>query len=368
MKFILANIKMTLRNKQVLFWSLFFPIFMMLLFGAMFQGGQNAKYDVGLVNKSDSKVATTLTESLKKIDALTITEESEEKEKEALKNGDRVAVIIIPANLKDKPKQVHALAPNLKVKIEPVNIDMLYNANKGQDADVVGSILNQFITKFNQKLAGAPDVLAMKKEPFESRDLGYIDFLLPGLIALSLMMGGVVGIANGVTTLREKKVLKRLLATPVNPSLLFTSQVITRLILALVQAAIMVAIGVWGFGAVFIGNVFIFTIVLIFGAVVFLVFGLVASSLAKSVDTVEPMTRAITLPMMFLGDVFFPIKLMPSWLQPISRALPLTYMSDALRKVITEGASLYTIRIDLIVLFAWGVVGFFVAYKTFKWE
>lgn len=368
MSFIIANIKMTLRNKTVLFWSLFFPIFMMLLFGAMFAGNQAPKYDIGLVNKSESEVASKLEESLREIEALVITEEGEEKEKEALKEGERVAVIIIPESLKDTPKTTQPLSPALLGKIEPSEIEMLFNSNRIQEADVVGSILNQFIIKFNQQLAGAPDVLTIRKEPHDSKEFGYIDFLMPGLLAMSLMMGGVVGIANGVTALREKKVLKRLLATPLNPSVFFISQVITRLILALVQAAIMIGIGIWAFGANFVGDIFTLTLVLVFGSMVFLVFGLVASGFAKNVDTVEPMTRAITMPMMFLGDVFFPVELMPSWLQPISKALPLTYMSSALREVITEGATLYAIRTELLVLLAWGVVGFFIAYKTFKWE
>ncbi|PIZ00977.1 hypothetical protein COY62_00595 [bacterium (Candidatus Howlettbacteria) CG_4_10_14_0_8_um_filter_40_9] len=368
MKYLLANIKMTLRNKQVLFWSVFFPIFMMGLFGAMFQGGDRT-YDIGMVNKSKSETAAKMVEALKKVEVLKISEDGEESEQASLEKGERIAVIEIPETLVDPPKQVKALGvPTTPAKITPTAIDILFNENKAQDAEIVATVVNQFIGKFNQQMTGQPETLTLTKEAYKSKDLKYIDFLLPGLIAMSLMMGGVVGIANGITTLRERGVLKRLLATPINPVNFFIVQVITRLLVAIMQAIIMVAVGVLAFGAHFYGSILTFAIVLTFGATVFLIFGLVMSSLAKNVDTVEPMTRAVTMPMMFLGGVFFPIEAMPTWLQPVSRALPLSYMSDALRKVISEGVSLYTIRIDLLVLLVWGIAGFLIAARTFKWE
>lgn len=379
MPFLIANLKMTFRNKQVLFWTLFFPIFMMLIFGSIFQG-ENRAYEVGIINKSNSQTAKTFVKTLKKVDALKVTQKSENHEKDELEAGNRVAVIIIPKSLADPKKpapikiQSKAMGMPSKlpiskpIKIKPVDIKILYNENKAQDANLVSTILSQITGKFNQKISGSVEAIKIKKEAFKSRNLKYIDFLLPGLLAMSLMMGGIVGIATGIATLRERGVLKRLLATPLNPAVFFAVQLVTRLLMALVQAAIMIGIGILAFGAHFYGNIFTLTIVLAFGASVFLVFGLVMASVAKNVETVEPMSRAATMPMLFLGGVFFPIESMPAWLQPISRALPLTYMSDALRQVISEGASLYTIRIDLLVLLVWGIIGFFIASKIFRWE
>lgn len=367
MSFLIANLKMVFRNKQTLFWAMFFPIFMMGLFGSMFQGG-NRKYNIGLVQKSSSKTAAQITESLKKIDALNISEEGEDAEKAKLEKGDLISVVIIPETLADPVIPKVSGNASLAAKTSPSEISILYNESKAQDAQVVTTILNQFIDQFNQKATGAPEILTLKQSAYKSKDLKYIDFLLPGLLAMSLMMGGVVGIAAGITSLREKGVLKRLLVTPLKPATFFSSQVITRLAMALLQAVIMISIGVFLFNAHFYGSVITFAFVLIFGASVFLILGLVMSSLAKSVETVEPMTRAITMPMLFLGGVFFPVESMPKWLQPVSKALPLSYMSDALRKVISEGASLYTIRTDLLVLAVWGIIGFFIVIKTFRWE
>jgi len=421
MRFLLATIKMTLRNRQVLFWTMFFPIFMMLLFGAMFNTSDRT-FEIGIVNKSNSKTAKQLVKAVKKVKAFKVSEKGEAKEKKALQDGKRIAVIIVPKSLKDMPKvsplgasvpqalaqskanaaavspqQAPALAakgladkklafPNqpasanglsaaaslnqpLKLKRpKPVKLKVLYNENKAQDAQIVSTVISQITAKFNLIANQASEVLQVKREAYKSKNLKYIDFLLPGLLAMSLMMGGVVGIATGVTTLREKGVLKRLLLTPLKPATFFIAQIITRMLVALGQTAIMILLGILVYGLHFFGDIFTLTIVICFGATVFLVLGLVMSGIAKSVETVEPMSRALTMPMIFLSGVFFPTELMPSWLQPISKAMPLYYMAESLRKVVTEGASLASISNYLLVLFAWGVAGLLLTAKTFRWE
>jgi ABC-2 type transport system permease protein len=185
---------------------------------------------------------------------------------------------------------------------------------------------------------------------------------------MSLMMGGVVGIATSIATLRERGVLKSLLLTPMKPANFFASQIIVRFSMALIQTAIMIALGIFVYGLHFSGSIFNLAIVVILGATVFLIFGLLMSGIAKSAETVEPMSRAITMPMIFLSGVFFPVDVMPSWLQPISKSMPLYYMADALRKVIAEGATLASIQTNIFVLLAWGVGGFAIALISFKWE
>lgn len=422
MRFFLATIKMTLRNRQVLFWTMFFPVFMMLLFGAMFNTSDRT-FEIGLVNQSNSKAAKQLVKAVKKVKAFKISEKGEEKEKKALQDGKRVAVIIIPKSLKDLPK-VNPLRANVsqalgkpKVKVaavvplqqapemtdkrlidkksaklnksaspnglgatnilnqplrlkkpKPVKLKVLYNENKAQDAQIVSTVISQITAKFNLIANQASEVLLVKQEAYKSKNLKYIDFLLPGLLAMSLMMGGVVGIATGVTTLREKGVLKRLLLTPLKPATFFISQIITRMLIALGQTAVMILLGIVVYNLHFFGNIFTLVVVICFGATVFLVLGLVMSGIAKSVETVEPMSRALTMPMIFLSGVFFPTELMPSWLQPVSKAMPLYYMAESLRKVITEGASLTSIFNYLLILFTWGIAGLILTAKTFRWE
>ena len=104
------------------------------------------------------------------------------------------------------------------------------------------------------------------------------------------------------------------------------------------------------------------------GVIVFMGFGFVVSGLAKSESTIPPISNIITLPQFLLSGTFFSINVFPVWLQPISRALPLTYLNDALRKVAFEGANLWDVKQQILIMVVWGIGIYAVAVKTFKWE
>ena len=101
---------------------------------------------------------------------------------------------------------------------------------------------------------------------------------------------------------------------------------------------------------------------------VFLGFGFVVSGIAKNENAVPPIANLITLPQFLLAGTFFPISNFPEWLQPVSRALPLTYLNEAMRKISFEGANLFDVRYDILILLLWGVVVYAIAVKVFKWE
>lgn len=104
------------------------------------------------------------------------------------------------------------------------------------------------------------------------------------------------------------------------------------------------------------------------GVIVFMGFGFVVSGLAKSESTIPPISNIITLPQFLLSGTFFSIDAFPTWLQPISRALPLTYLNDAMRKVAFEGAGLWDVKQQMLIILVWGIGIYAVAVKTFKWE
>ena len=104
------------------------------------------------------------------------------------------------------------------------------------------------------------------------------------------------------------------------------------------------------------------------GVIVFMGFGFVVSGLAKSESTIPPISNIITLPQFLLSGTFFSIDAFPTWLQPISKALPLTYLNDALRKVAFEGAGLWDVKHQMLIMLIWGIVIYAIAVKTFKWE
>jgi ABC-2 type transport system permease protein len=165
---------------------------------------------------------------------------------------------------------------------------------------------------------------------------------------------------------KEKGVLKRLLATPMKPEQFVTANVITRLIVSVVQAAIFIAVGVLALNATVVGSYLLVTLCVVLGALMFLGLGFTVSGIAKTVDSVPALANIFVFPMMFLGGVFFDIANMPNWLQTVSKILPLTHFSTALREVMTKGASIGDIAVDLLAMTAWAVVLLTLATFTFN--
>jgi ABC-2 type transport system permease protein len=166
-------------------------------------------------------------------------------------------------------------------------------------------------------------------------------------------------------------VLKRFFATPINRSFIIMGEALSRVIFQMITAVVIILAGHFFFGFTLINGVqtFFEMLVLSFlGLLVFMGFGFIVSGLAKSDSTIPPFANLITMPQFLIGGTFFSIEAFPKWLQPISRALPLTHLNAALRKVAFEGQNLFQVRQEIGILAIWGIVVYFIAIKVFKWE
>ena len=198
-----------------------------------------------------------------------------------------------------------------------------------------------------------------------------IDFILPGQLGFAILGAGVFGTAFVFLSLRETMVIKRFFATPINRKFIVLGEAIARLIFSLSTSVIIILVGHFLFGFTLVNGFVTFINMLVIsalGLVVFLGFGFIVSNIASSMNTVPPLANLITLPQFLLAGTFFSIEAFPTWLQPVSRAIPLTYLNEALRKVAFEGASLFSLSSELGILAAWGVAVYILAIKFFKWE
>jgi ABC-2 type transport system permease protein len=166
-------------------------------------------------------------------------------------------------------------------------------------------------------------------------------------------------------------VIKRFFATPVKRYSIVLGEAIARIVFSLLGALFIILIGYYFFGFTLIHG-FVTVLEMLFlsalGLIVFMGFGFVVSGIAKNESSVPPIANIITLPQFLLSGTFFSITAFPTWLQPISRALPLTYLNDALRQVAFEGATLMDVSHQVLILLIWGIIIYAVAVKTFKWE
>lgn len=347
---------MYLRNKQALFFTLFFPIVIMFIFGLI--GFDSAPtFDVGIAVSNPRSETRQFIDLLKQVEVFKATEGKLVDELKFLRDGDRAVVLEIPDDL------ITGAVP-----VTPKEMTVHINESQQPQAQAAISILNQLLDKTTFGLANLPPFFSIKPQVVDSRNLKYLDFLLPGLIAMSVMQMSVFSVAFVFVQYKEKGVLKRLLATPMRAFDFVAANTITRLIVSVIQTCIFIVAGVLILNAQVIGSYPLILLCVILGALMFIGLGFTISGLAKTVDTVPAFANLLIFPMLFLGGVFFSIESMPNWLQKIANVLPLTYFSNSLRAIMTEDAGLGAIKWNIVGMLAWGVALLFIATFTFRFQ
>lgn len=340
-----------LRNRGAMFFTLLIPLMIMAIFGVLNFGG-SPSVNIGIVDQAQNDLSKTLVSSLGEVKSVKLRTGDLEGERRALERGDRDLVVILPASLGRGPTAIPAL----------------FNQGKPQESQVGQAILTRFLDQASFKVAGVQPGFTLDAQPINSRNLTYVDFLVPGMIAMSVMQTGLFSIVFAVVQQKQRGVLRRLVATPVRVFDIMFSQVTTRLIMAALQTVVLLAVGLWVFRFHFSGNVLYLLLVGVFGASIFIAMGFAISGYSKNEETAAPLANLISLPMMFLSGVFFARSNMPDWLQGITHYFPLTYVADALRSISLDGASLWAVRWDLVGIAVWLAISAAIAMRLFRWE
>jgi ABC-type multidrug transport system permease subunit len=196
----------------------------------------------------------------------------------------------------------------------------------------------------------------------------YIDFLIPGLLGMNLMGTGIWSLAFSVTTARNRRVLKRLIATPMRKSHYLLSQIFGRLGFLVPELVILVGAGWLIFDVAVRGSLALLFATSLLGAMTFCGMGLLIASRVKTIEGASGLANLVMLPMWLLSGVFFSSERFPDAVKPAIDLLPLTALNQALRGIITEGQGLAAIAPQLAIVAAWGVASFAVALKIFRWR
>ena len=196
----------------------------------------------------------------------------------------------------------------------------------------------------------------------------YIDFLLPGLMGMNLMGGGLWGVGFVLVDMRVRKLLKRLLATPMRRSDFLLSLLSARMVFMLPEMVLLLVVGRWAFGVPVRGNLVTLILVILVGASCFSGLGLLVACRAQKTETVSGLMNLVMLPMWLLSGIFFSSTRFPQVMQPFIQALPLTQLNDALREIMLEGKSLAQVGWRIGIMAAWGIVTFILALRWFRWQ
>ncbi|UCD23658.1 MAG: ABC transporter permease [Gemmatimonadota bacterium] len=326
-----------IREPEALFWVFAFPILLALALGIAFKNRGPATVRVAVEEGGRSTDVQEMLESAPEIEAVILPPQIADDQ---LRKG-RVALVVRPG--------------------EP--LEYVYDSTRTE-----GNAARLVVHNAIQEAAGRRDVWEVRDRRIREPGSRYIDFLIPGLIGMNIMGTGMWGVGYGIVKHRTDKLLKRLLASPARRSQYMLSHMLSRLVFLVFEVTAVLAFGHYAFGVPVRGTLAAVAVVSFLGAMTFAGMGLLVASRARTVEGVSGLMNLVMVPMWVFSGIFFAYSNFPEAIHPFILALPLTALNDALRGVILDGASLSSQVGLLAIVSGWGVVGFTVALKIFRWE
>lgn len=346
----LVRMREFFREPEVVFWVFFFPVVLALVLGIAFRNTAPEQTRVAVVtgDSGDTAEVSRITTALTRSDSTGLWAEplSRDEAALALRTG-KVAVVISPVNTTEGK-------PGIEYRYDPTRPESRTARLAVDDA--------------LQREFGRADIVSVREETTTEPGARYIDFLIPGLIGLNLMGSGMWGLGFSVVQARNRKLLKRLAATPMRRSDYLLSFMFSRLVILIGEVAVVVFSAWLIFDVKMQGSLINFTVLSLVGAATFAGVGLLVAARPKTIEGVSGLMNLVMVPMWLFSGTFFSATRFPEFLLPFINALPLTALNSSLRAVMNEGASLSSNWPQICIMIAWAVASFILALKLFRWQ
>ena len=329
----LVRVREFMREPEAVFWAVFFPILLTVGLGFAFRD----RPDPVLKIAATAAVAATL----KSEAGLDVRELPEEQARLALRNGD-IALAVVG---------------------DPGNVVFYYD-----DTNTEGRTARALADRAIQRAAGRTDPVAVADRVTREPGSRYVDFLVPGLIGINIMSNAVWGLGFSIVDSRRRKLIKRMVATPMSRVQYLGSYLVFRLILLPVEVILPLTFGRLAFGVPIRGSWIALALVCLIGSLCFSAIGLLVGSRARTIEAVSGIMNLAIMPQWIVSGVFFSSQRFPDIVQPAIKALPLTALIDALRAIQLRGAGLAGVGVELAILSGWLVLAFVAGLKLFRWR
>ena len=338
-----TDLKSFIRSKATLFWTLLFPVMLILMFGAIFSGVGDAEYDLVIVDFDNSTTSKTFVNILNNTPVIKtdLRDVSEDNILQFIKDENIKRLVLIPEGFQQ--------AINDKAL---TNISFYFDQSEQQSNSIVRSVVTGVVTNLNMNQSGGKDIIRINDIETITGEFGFIDFFLPGMIGFTIMQTCIYGSLERNTKFKKDGILRKLLTTPITRSEWIFSKMFFQLFLSFISAALIIVLGIIVYGMNI--NVNIWMIMILIGtSFLFTGMGMLISRFVKDEESAGMAGGAVTFPMMFLAGTFFALDQMPIFLQLIARFLPLFYVNEGLRASMiylkTDDAIFYTI---IVLIFA----------------
>ncbi len=382
-------------RERILFWSLFFPVFLLVLLGVIFGGGDGEGYmrfHIGLVNldrDAEHKAFAGLVEAAfaelahraeeyrDQLFILTRPTEGEDAEefllaeREALRQGQRAAVVVIPAGFSEEVfRAMHGTPGSLQAEVK-----VLYGHGDAS-SELAASIVEQVLTRLERELLIQAELYDPQQEVrVDASWVGtadgaarYIDFLLPGVILMAFLTNGLFGVPGSILYARDQRILRRYWVTPLTVRRYLIGFSLSMLGMCALQLGILWALGRWAFGAQVQLAAPAPVLYLLLSAVTFLALGFLISSVAKTANAGMAIANILNMPLLFLSGIFFPVTGLPVVLQALVYSNPVTYLVDGMRASLGVGTGQVPLWATVTVPLLWIALAAAVAGRRLQWD
>ena len=346
------------RDRTALFFSLVVPLMLMVIFGSL-NLGAFGRVSLAIDDQARNPASEQLAATLRGISTLSIRDFDRDTALVQLRRTELDMLLVIPRGFAIAPSRAGQPVPTLTV---------YGNAARPQQVSVGQSIVNEVITRLSFAVNQMAPIVSVTQEDVEGVRLRYVDFLMPGILGVNVMQLAIFSVAFALVVDKRRGVLRRIMATPLRPWRFLVAQVLTRLVLAAVQVMILIGVAVVLFGVRPVGGIPALLIVALLGCVLFLTIGFALAGWAETENQVPAIAQLITLPQFFFSGVFFDKSASPEIIRPITERLPLTILNDALREISVQGATLWDVRLNLLGLLVWTLVGYLLAIRFFRFD
>jgi ABC-2 type transport system permease protein len=331
-----------MREPEALFWSFGFPILLAIGLGLAFRERTPEPAQVGVVVSDGSVRESALLDSLASHRGIAVRRLADDSAAaRALRTG-RVALVI---SLRDGAAVFRYDETRPESRMARLEADAAL-----------------------QRSSGRADAVAVTEEQVRERGSRYIDFLIPGLLGMTIMGGGMWGIGYSIVDARRRHLLKRLVATPMSRTLYLVSFLVNRFLFLAIEVATVLGVGVLVFGVPVHGSVLLLALAITLSAVTFSAIGLLAAARPKTIEGASGLMNLTMMPMWVLSGIFFSSTNFPESIQPLIQALPLTAAIDAMRGTMLLGAGWRELAPEFGIMSAWLVVSFAAALRLFRWR
>jgi ABC-type polysaccharide/polyol phosphate export permease len=337
----LARFREFLREPEAVFWVFAFPVIMTCALGIAFRSRGEEPVIVGVVERAgEQEGADRIAQSLERAGGFTVRRIAPEDLDRAVRDG-RAPVVVVPGT----PPAYRFDAARAESQVARLAVDRAL-----------------------QRAAGRSDAFTPVEEPVQIVGSRYIDWLVPGLLGMNIMGTGLWGVGFSIVQSRTKKLLKRLVATPMSKAHYLLSHIFSRFLFLGLEVIVIIGFAWIFFDVAVHGAVWALALVAILGGLSFGGLGLLLASRARTIEAVSGLMNLVMLPMWVLSGVFFASTNFPDAMQPFIKVLPLTALNDALRAIVNEGLALTAVTREIAILATWGLVSFVLSLKLFRWQ